>query len=127
MTGCWPSMAVRRDQGLLVSALARPCQLAAYDQPDLCSLAAAYATGIVCSHPFIAGNTRAAFIAAYVFLARNGLRVSASDASATHSTLALGRRRHDQSSVRRLAAGVDASRRLYVPQEDAARATMDSN
>jgi death-on-curing protein len=78
-----------RDEGLLVSALTRPRQLAAYDQPDLCDLAAAYATAIVRNHPFIDGNKRTAFIAAYVFLARNGLRLSASEASATHTMLAL--------------------------------------
>jgi death-on-curing family protein len=78
-----------RDEGLLASALARPRQLAAYGQPDLCDLAAAYAAGIVRNHPFVDGNKRTAFVAAYVFLARNGLKLTASEASATHSVLAL--------------------------------------
>ena len=43
-----------RDQGLLVSALARPQNLLAYAQPepDLPALAAAYAYGIARNHPF---------------------------------------------------------------------------
>ena len=79
-----------RDAGLLVSALARPWNRAAYDKdPDLCALAAAYAVGIVRSHPFVDGNKRTAFMAAYIFLARNGLRLSVSEDDATRAVLAL--------------------------------------
>jgi death-on-curing protein len=73
-----------RDQGLLTSALARPQNAAAYGAPDLCDLAALYATGIVRNHPFIDGNKRTAFMAAYTFLGRNGLRLVATEEDATH-------------------------------------------
>lgn len=65
------------DEGLLESALARPLRRAAYGNRDLCDLAASYAAGIVRNHPFVDGNKRTAFMAAYVFLARNGRRLTA--------------------------------------------------
>lgn len=68
-----------RDHGLLESALARPRQLLAYGNPDLCDLAAAYATGIIRNHPFVDGNKRSGFLSAYVFLAANGVRLTASE------------------------------------------------
>ena len=64
------------DKSRLESALARPRNLAAYDDPDLCALAAAYASGIVNDHPFVDGNKRTGFMAAYVFLAHHGWRIT---------------------------------------------------
>ena len=78
-----------RDADLLESALARPRQMHAYAYPDLSALAPAYANGIVRNHPFIDGNKRTAFMAAYVFLARNGLGLTASEADATHAVVGL--------------------------------------
>jgi len=51
-----------RDEGLLLSALARPQNLAAYGNPppDLAALVASYAFGIARNHPFIDGNKRVA-------------------------------------------------------------------
>ncbi|WP_287739665.1 type II toxin-antitoxin system death-on-curing family toxin [Microcystis sp. M179S2] len=51
-----------RDEGLLESALSRPQNLLAYSEspPDMASLAAAYAYGIVKNHPFVDGNKRTA-------------------------------------------------------------------
>ena len=69
-----------RDEGLLHSALARPQNLAAYDDPGLAELAAAYAYGIVRNHPFVDGNKRTAFVVAELFLAMNGLTLEADDA-----------------------------------------------
>ena len=71
-----------RDSSLLDSALARPVQLSAYGEPDICDLATAYASGIIRNHPFVDGNKRTAFMAAYVFLARNGLRLVATEVDA---------------------------------------------
>jgi death-on-curing protein len=81
-----------RDEGLLDSALARPLNLAAYGEPDAADLAAAYGYGLAKNHPFVDGNKRAAFLAAGVFLAMNGLRLRASQAEATVAvfTLAAG-------------------------------------
>lgn len=78
-----------RDEGLLESALARPANLFAYDKPSLFDLAAAYAFGIIGNHPFIDGNKRTGFMAAYVFLGRNGYCLTASEPDATAATLAV--------------------------------------
>lgn len=69
-----------RDEGLLLSALARPQNLFAYGQPppDLAALAAAYAYGLVRDHPFVDGNKRTALIAARTFLLLNGINLEAS-------------------------------------------------
>jgi death-on-curing protein len=68
-----------RDEGLLESALARPVNLAAYeDHPSLQALAAAYLFGIAKNHPFVDGNKRVAYLAAEAFLILNGLTVAAS-------------------------------------------------
>lgn len=62
-----------RDEGMLESALARPLQKQAYDDPDLCELGAAYLFGIVKNHPFVDGNKRTGLAAADTFLYLNGL------------------------------------------------------
>lgn len=72
-----------RDEGLLDSALARPVNLALYDQPDVASLAASYGVGLAKNHPFVDGNKRAAFLAVGLFLAVNGFRLRATQADAT--------------------------------------------
>jgi death-on-curing protein len=78
-----------RDEGLLLSALARPESLRAYGQPTVFEMAAAYAFGIVKNHPFIDGNKRTGFTAAIIFLELNGETFAASEADATIQTLAL--------------------------------------
>ena len=76
-----------RDEGLLESALARPMHLFHYGDPSLTGLAASYAVGIAKNHAFIDGNKRTAFVAAAVFLERNGLQLTASEAEATVAML----------------------------------------
>lgn len=71
-----------RDEGLLESALARPQNQAAYGDPSLAELAAAYAFGIARNHAFVDGNKRTALMAAYTFLRMNGLRLSAPEVEA---------------------------------------------
>ena len=79
-----------RDEGLLASALARPINLYNYENcTDLPRLAASYAAGIIENHPFVDGNKRTGFIAAYVFLDLNGMPLQADEVSATAMTLAL--------------------------------------
>jgi len=78
-----------RDSSLLDSALARPRQLVAYGEPDISDLAAAYASGIIRNHPFVDGNKRTAFVAAYVFLASNGLRLVATEVDAAQVVILL--------------------------------------
>ena len=78
-----------RDLGLLESALSRPVQLFHYEDPDLFKLAMTYTSGIVRNHPFLDGNKRAGFIAAYTFLGLNGLKLTASEAEAAVMTIGL--------------------------------------
>ena len=78
-----------RDAGLLESALARPKNLAAYESPDHAALAASYGVGLAKNHAFVDGNKRAAFLAVGLFLYLNGFRLTASQAQATLTMLAL--------------------------------------
>ncbi len=79
-----------RDEGLLESALARPMNLAAYeDVDDLILLAAAYAFGIARNHPFADGNKRTAFVAAAFFLRVSGVRVKTSQRDVIDTVLSL--------------------------------------
>jgi death-on-curing protein len=79
-----------RDDSLLLSALARPQNLAAYGNPDIADLAAAYAFGIAGNHPFLDGNKRTALtVAAGVFLPLNGYELSASDIDTVTAMLAV--------------------------------------
>jgi death-on-curing protein len=78
-----------RDAGLLDSALARAENLAAYGDPDIAALAAAYGFGIVRDHPFIDGNKRAALITTELFLAMNGAELVVDDAECVLTVLAL--------------------------------------
>jgi death on curing protein len=82
-----------RDVALLESALARPQQKFAYaESPDHAILAAAYVFGVAKNHPFVDGNKRAAFMAAYVFLGMNGYDLDARepDVAATVERVAAG-------------------------------------
>jgi death-on-curing protein len=87
-----------RDAALLESALTRPQQLLAYGDPDIYDLAAAYASGIVNNHPFVDGNKRTGFMATYVFLASNGLRVIAAEVDTVRSVTLLADGEIDEST-----------------------------
>jgi len=78
-----------RDEGLLDSALARPLNLALYEQPDIAELAASYGVGLAKNHAFVDGNKRAAFLAVGLFLSINGHRLVATQAEATLTILAV--------------------------------------
>ncbi len=65
-----------RDEGLLLSALARPQNIYACEpDADLFRLAASYCHGIVKNHPFIDGNKRTGTLAAVAFLALNDVQL----------------------------------------------------
>jgi death-on-curing protein len=70
-----------RDIALLDSALARPKQLLAYDdpRPDLAALAASVAFGLARNHPFVDGNKRTAAVACETFILLNGGELVADD------------------------------------------------
>lgn len=78
-----------RDEGLPDSTLARPLNLAAYGQPDLAELAAAYGIGLAKNHPFADGNKRVAFLAVGLFLALNGWCLNATQVEATQAMFAV--------------------------------------
>lgn len=79
-----------RDDGALESALGRPRNRWLYDQTtDLTELAAAYAFGVVRSHPFVDGNKRMAFIALAVFLDLNGSALDADETDVVTTMRAL--------------------------------------
>lgn len=79
-----------RDEHALESALARPRQRYAYDpEADLSTLAATYAHGLASSHPFVDGNKRIAFLTMTVFLALNGLDLTATEPEALTAMLDL--------------------------------------
>lgn len=67
-----------RDEGALESALGRPKNKFAYEEPTLFELAAAYGFGIATNHPFADGNKRTAYVVSVLFLNLNGQRVVAS-------------------------------------------------
>lgn len=73
-----------RDRGMLESAMAMP-QAGFGDEylhTDIFEMAAAYLFHIVMNHPFIDGNKRAGFVAAFVFLDINGLELIMSETDA---------------------------------------------
>ena len=79
-----------RDKSLLLSALARPQNIAAYANPDLADLAAAYAVGIARNHAFVDGNKRTAIVtAAGVFLPINGCELTATNEEMVRVMLAV--------------------------------------
>ena len=67
-----------RDEGLLLSALARSQNLHAYgENVDFAALGASYAFGIAKNHPFIDGNKRTALVVMRVFLVLNDVEFRA--------------------------------------------------
>lgn len=78
-----------RDEGALLSALARAQNLAAYGEPDASALAAAYAFGIARNHPFVDGNKRTAWVVARSFLELNGFDLQFAQADAVVRMLVL--------------------------------------
>ena len=78
-----------RDDGLLESAVGRPQNLFTYEKPTIFDLAAAYACGIIQNHPFLDGNKRTGFMAAYLFLGRNGVEFTPEETDVVLKTLAV--------------------------------------
>jgi death-on-curing protein len=78
-----------RDEGLLLSAIAKPQNHFAYGSRSLTEMAAAYAAGIVLNHPFLDGNKRTGFMVAVTFLELNGLELTAGEEAAVQNTVGL--------------------------------------
>ena len=88
-----------RDEGLLDSALARPLNLAAYESPDVCALAASYAVALAKNHPFVDGNKRTAFVAMELFLWLNGHELNAGDAECVLAMLNVAAGEWDEATL----------------------------
>jgi death-on-curing protein len=69
-----------RDPDALEAALARPQHKAAYGEPTVFELAAAYAFGLAKNPPFVDGNKRSAAVAMELFLELHGQELRAGDA-----------------------------------------------
>ncbi len=87
-----------RDVGALESALARPQNLALYEEPGIAALAATVAYGIARNHPFVDGNKRSAWVAARLFLRLNRavLTFDKSEATILMQRLAAGELSEDE-------------------------------
>ena len=88
-----------RGARLLPSARARPQNKVAYGESAVFDLAAAYAFGIISNHPFLDGNKRTGFLAAYVFLYLNGWELMASEAETVAAVLALALKERDEAGL----------------------------
>ncbi len=66
------------DRSLIESALARPQQVASYENADLICQAATLYFGLIKNHPWLGGNKRTATAIVDEFLYRNGKDISAS-------------------------------------------------
>lgn len=88
-----------RDEGLLESAVARARNLAAYGEPDLADLAAAYGFGIARNHPFVDGNKRTALVAIELFLLLNGSELRATDVDCVLTILDLAAGKLDEEGL----------------------------
>ena len=80
-----------RDEGPLESALASAKNHFAYGDRDLFRLAAAYSHALTRNHPFVDGNKRSAFMAAYVFLGVNGYQFRAKEEDVVGTMLSLAK------------------------------------
>ena len=80
-----------RDEGLLDSALGRPRNRFAYEDPTptTAELAASYAFGIARNHAFIDGNKRTAYVVCRTFLILNGSDLTADRVERYHKFLSL--------------------------------------
>ena len=89
------------DWGSLQSAVAMPAATfhGQFLHCDLCEMAAAYLFHIVQNHPFIDGNKRAGAVAAFVFLALNGMRLTAANDAYADLVLATARGEMPKSAV----------------------------
>lgn len=80
-----------RDLGLLDSAVQRPkaSVLGQDAYPDLVTKAAALLHSLARNHPLIDGNKRLAWLATYVFLAKNGVELDPADDAAYDLVIAV--------------------------------------
>lgn len=90
-----------RDWGLLQSAVAMPAATfgGQFLHTNPCEMAAAYLFHIVQNHPFIDGNKRVGAVTADVFLALNGMQLTASEDDYAELVLSVARGEMSKSAV----------------------------
>ena len=85
-----------RDEGMLDSALGRPVNRFHYEGiSNVSVLAATYLVAVTANHPFADGNKRAAYLAAGLFLIRNGRKFIVDQADAVLVVLAVAAGQRD--------------------------------
>jgi death on curing protein len=87
------------NMGSLEGALSRPQNLAAYEEPDVAELAAAYAVGLTKAHAFVDANKRTAWDTARAFLRLNGFTLRFEKTSAVLLMVAIADDKTDQRAV----------------------------
>jgi death-on-curing protein len=97
-----------RDVGLLEAAVHRPraSVLGQGAYPDLLTKAAALLHSLASNHPLVDGNKRLAWLATYVFLAKNGTKIDPDDDEAYELVMAIAA--GELSDVREIAARLAA-------------------
>jgi death-on-curing protein len=87
-----------RDVGLLEAALHRPRAgvLGQDAYPDLYTKAAALLHSLARNHALVDGNKRLAWLATYVFCAKNGVELDADDDAAYELVIAVASGAHDE-------------------------------
>ena len=90
-----------KDENALEAALARPLNKAAYGEDDLFALAGAYIYGIVRNHPFLDGNKRTGYLAAFTFLLINGWLIEAENGTVVVFVLAVAAGEIDEEGATR--------------------------
>ncbi|WP_454848939.1 type II toxin-antitoxin system death-on-curing family toxin [Rhizobium binxianense] len=90
-----------RDENALETGLARPLNKAAYGETDIFVLAAAYLHGIVRNHPFVDGNKRTGYLAAFTFLYLNRYLIDADNAQIITFVLAVAAGEIDEEGATR--------------------------
>ena len=92
-----------RDLGLLQAAVARP--QATFDgeelYPDVFAKAAALMESLVNNHPFLDGNKRTGIAAAALFLALNGVQLTASNPQVVEFTMQVAQSQSDVATMTR--------------------------
>lgn len=88
-----------KDENALEAARARPQNKAAYGEPNIFDLAAACLFGIVRNHPFVDGNKRTGYLAAYTFLRIHGVEVNANDGDVIEFVLGVAAGEIDESGA----------------------------
>ena len=97
VTGDAGDLANRLD--ILASTLARPRNLALYEEADLMRQTAALLWGIIHNHPFADGNKRSGLHIAFTFARVNGLVVVAPEDAVVELGYAVAEGRWDEDTV----------------------------